>query len=259
MKKLVELKTMVLIGFSVLLFNTAVIAQVNADVTAKDIIDKANELIRGKTSVSEMEMVISRPKWERKLRFKAWSKGIDYSLIYVTYPIKEKGQVFLKRNKDMWNYMPNIEKMIKIPPSMMMQSWMGSDLTNDDLVKGASIVEDYKHTIIREEEMDGYKCWVIELVPKEDAVVVWGKIISWVSQNGYMTLKNEYYDEDEYLINTERLSKIKDVGDRIMPTYFEVIPEGKEGHKTTMEFTKVGFNMPLEDNFFSIQNMKRIK
>ncbi len=228
-------------------------------INAKEIIDKANDLMRGKTSESEMEMTITRTEWQRTLRFKAWSKGVDYSLIYVTYPAREKGQVFLKRQKDMWNYLPTIEKMIKIPPSMMMQSWMGSDMTNDDLVKGASIVEDYNHLLIKEEEQDGYACWVIELIPKEEAAVVWGKIISWVSQKGYMNLRNEYYDEDGFLVNTEILSEIKAVGDRIMPTHFEIIPEDKKGQKTTMKFTQVSFDKPIDDSFFSIQNMKRIR
>jgi outer membrane lipoprotein-sorting protein len=228
-------------------------------ITAKEIIDQANELMRGKTSESEMEMTITRPEWQRTLRFKAWSKGVDYSLIYVTYPAREKGQVFLKRQKDMWNYLPTIEKMIKIPPSMMMQSWMGSDMTNDDLVKGASIVEDYDHQLIKEEENDGYLCWVIELIPKEESAVVWGKIISWVSQKGYMNLRNEYYDEDGFLVNTEILSEIKQVGDRIMPTHFEIIPEDKKGQKTSMKFTQVSFDKTIDDSFFSIQNMKRIR
>ncbi len=234
-------------------------AQNSTSPSAKQIVDHANELMRGVTSTSEMEMTIVRPKWSRTLRFKSWSKGVDYSLIYVTYPVKEKGQVFLKRQKDMWNYMPNIERMMKIPPSMMMQSWMGSDMTNDDLVKGASIVDDYSHKIIKEEEVSGYKCWVIELTPHEDAVVVWGKIISKITQKGYMTLLNEYYDEDGFLVNKETLSKIKNVGDRVMPTLFEVVPVDKNGHKTTMEFTKVKFNAPIDDSFFSIQNMKKIR
>ncbi len=231
----------------------------SAQITARDIIDQANELLRGKTSFSEMEMKVTRPKWERTLRFKAWSKGTDYSLILITFPAREKGQVFLKRQKDMWNYIPNIDKMIKIPPSMMMQSWMGSDMTNDDLVKGASIVEDYNHKILREENKDGYECWVLELVPKEDAIVVWGKIVSWITKEGFMTLRNEYYDEDDFLINTETLSKIKNVGDRLMPTYFEIIPEEKNNQKTIMEFSNVEFDMPINDDFFSIQNMKRVK
>ncbi len=230
-----------------------------SQMSAREVIDQANELLRGKTSFSEMEMKVKRSKWERTLKFRAWSKGTDYSLILITYPAKENGQVFLKRQREMWNYIPNIDKMIKIPPSMMMQSWMGSDMTNDDLVKGASIVEDYSHKIIKEDNIDGYDCYVIELIPNEDAVVVWGKIISWVTKKGFMTLRNEYYDEDEFLINTETLSKIKQVGDRLMPTYFEIIPEEKKNQKTTMEFTNVKFDMPIDDSFFSMQNMKSIK
>ena len=228
------------------------------EVTAKDIIDYADKLMRGNSSYAEMEMTIIRPKWQRSLKFKSWSKGIDYALIYVTYPANEKGHTFLKRNKEMWNYIPSIERMIKIPTGMMMQSWMGSDLTNDDLVKGASIVEDYTHKITKQDTLNGYPCYVIELTPKEDAAVVWGKIVSWVTKTGYMTLKNEYFDEDGYLINRELLNQIKHVGDRTMPTRFEIVPVDKKGHKTVMEFSNLKFEIPLEDNFFSIQNMKRI-
>ncbi len=261
MKKM-HVKTIAKCMFSFLVFlplQLDLSAQQQQSITAKDIIDKANKLMRGTTSSSEMAMTIVRPKWSRTLKFKSWSKGVDYSLIYVTHPVREKGQVFLKRQKDMWNYLPNIERMMKVPPSMMMQSWMGSDLTNDDLVKAASIVEDYTHKIIREEKIDGYECWVLELIPNEDAAVVWGKIISKVSKEGFMTLRNEYYDEDGYLVNSEKLSKIKNVGDRIMPTFFEILPVDKEGQRTTMEFTQVSFNIPIDDSFFSIQNMKQVK
>lgn len=229
------------------------------ELTALDIIKEADELVRGQSNYAEMEMKIVRPKWERSLKFKSWAKGTDYSIVYITYPAKEKGQVFLKREREMWNYVPSIERMVKIPPSMMMQSWMGSDLTNDDLVNASSIVVDYNHTILREEEKDGYDCWVIQLIPKEDAPVVWGKIICWITKEGFMTLRNEYYDEDEYLVNTETLSNIKNVGDRVMPTRYEIIPADEPGNKTILEFTHVKFNIDINDGFFSIQNMKRVK
>lgn len=229
------------------------------ELTALDIIKEADELVRGQSNYAEMEMKIVRPKWERSLKFKSWAKGTDYSIVYITYPAKEKGQVFLKREREMWNYVPSIERMVKIPPSMMMQSWMGSDLTNDDLVNASSIVVDYNHTILREEEKEGYDCWVIQLIPKEDAPVVWGKIICWITKEGFMTLRNEYYDEDEYLVNTETLSNIKNVGDRVMPTRYEIIPADEPGNKTILEFTHVKFNIDINDGFFSIQNMKRVK
>ncbi|GET23871.1 outer membrane lipoprotein-sorting protein [Prolixibacter sp. NT017] len=225
---------------------------------AQEIVKKANDLLRGQSNESVMTMKIIRPKWERTLKFKGWSKGNEYSLIYVLEPAKEKGQVFLKRDKEIWNWVPSIERMIKIPPSMMMQSWMGSDLTNDDLVKESSIVEDYNHKVIGEEKLNGYDCYKIEMTPKEDAAVVWGKIITWISKEHYYTLKNEYYDEDGYLVNVETLSKIKKMGDRTLPTYYEIVPVDKKGHKTTMEFNEVKFNVPIKDSFFSIQNMKRV-
>lgn len=226
--------------------------------TALDIITKADELVRGQSSYAEMEMKVVRPKWERTLRFKSWAKGMDYSMVYITYPVKEKGQVFLKRLREMWNYVPAIERMVKIPPSMMMQSWMGSDLTNDDLVNASSIVVDYTHAILREEMHDGYLCWVLELIPKENAPVVWGKIICWITKEGFMTLRNEYYDEDEYLVNTEILSNIRNVGDRVIPTRYEIVPADKPGNHTVMDFILVKFDLPIDDAFFSIQNMKKV-
>lgn len=226
---------------------------------AKEIIKKAYDKVNGKSSYTEMSMSVIRPDWKRTVNMKAWAKGTDYSLILITYPAKEKGQVFLKRNKEMWNWVPSISRMIKLPPSMMMQSWMGSDFTNDDLVNQSSIVDDYTHEILGEETIEGYECYKIALVPYPEAPVVWGKIISWVSKKELMTLRNEYYDEDDYLVNTESLSKIKNVGDRTIPTYFEIIPADKENQKTTMEFLNIEFDKGIEDNFFSIQNMKRVR
>ncbi|NOZ45888.1 MAG: outer membrane lipoprotein-sorting protein [Chlorobi bacterium] len=245
-----------IIFFLIAGYNSKIVAQ---ELTAKEIVKKANDKMRGITSYTEMDMKVIRPKWERSLSFKMWSKNPDYSLLYVTYPAKEKGQVFLKREKEMWNWIPSIQRMIKIPPSMMMQSWMGSDVTNDDLVKESSIVADYDHSIIGEETIEGYLCYKILLIPHEDSPVVWGKIITWVAKNEFITLKNEYYDEDDFLINSENLSNIKNVGDRTIPTYFEIVPAEKEGQKTTMEFKKIKFNIDIDDSFFSIQNMKKIR
>ena len=227
--------------------------------TAKEIIDKANQLMRGNSSYAEMTMKIIRPKWERTLSFKAWAKGTDLSLIYITEPAKEKGQVFLKRDKEMWNWVPSIERMIKIPPSMMMQSWMGSDFTNDDLVKESSMADDYNQKLLGYEVIEGYNCYKIELIPHEDAAVVWGKVIMWISKDELHWLKAEFYDEDGYLVNTEILSDIKKMDDRVMPTRLEMIPADEEGHKTIMIFNKIDFDVDIKESFFSQQNMKRIR
>jgi outer membrane lipoprotein-sorting protein len=229
------------------------------ELTAKEIVEIADKKNRGESMYGEMTMTIVRPKWDRTISMKSWSKGDKYFLIYITAPAKEEGQVFLKVDKEMWNYVPTISRMIKIPPSMMMQSWMGSDFTNDDLVKQSSIVTDYEHALIGEENIREEDCYKIELIPHEDAAVVWGKITSWVTKEGYNLWKSEYYDEDGYLQNTENAFELKDFGDRVLPSRIEMIPADKEGQKTMIEITEAAYNIPVEDSFFSKQNMKKVR
>ena len=226
---------------------------------AKEIIRKSDEVMRGKTGQAEMTMTIVRPKWTRAVSMKSWSKGDDFSMILITGPARDKGTTFLKREKEMWNWQPTINRNIKLPPSMMGQSWMGSDFTNDDLVKQASIVVDYTHKITGSETLEGRDCHKIELTPKANAAVVWGKVIMWVSKQDYLQLKGEMYDEDGELVNTMKASKIKNLGGRMIPSYQEMIPADKEGHKTILEFKNMAFDINLADDFFSVQNMKKVK
>ena len=226
---------------------------------ALDIIKKADEKSRGQTSQGEMSMTIVRPKWSRTVTMKTWSKGTDYFMIYITAPQKDAGQVFLKRKTDMWNWVPSIERTIKIPPSMMMQSWMGSDFTNDDLVKESSIIKDYTHKLLGTETVREKECYKIELIPKPDAPVVWGKIIAWVTKDEYDLWKALYYDEDGYLVNTQNYFNIKKMDDRSIPTKIEIVPAEKKGQKTLLELNNMKFNKPIDDGFFSEQNMKKIR
>lgn len=227
---------------------------------AREIIKKADEKMQGEeTSQSTMTMTIVRPTWQREVTFKSWTKGRDYSLALVTAPAKESGQTFLKRETEMWNWNPTINRLIKLPPSMMSQGWMGSDFSNDDLLKESSIVVDYTHTIIGEEEIDGWDCYKIELIPLEDAAVVWGKIFKWIAKEEFLQMKTEYYDEDDYLIKTELAYDMKTMGGRLIPSKFELIPEEEEGHKTVVVMDDITFNEPIPDSFFSQQNMKRVR
>jgi len=227
--------------------------------SAREIIKKADEKGRGLTSSGEMTLTIIRPDWTRTISMKSWSKGTEYSLIYITAPAKEKGQVFLKRQKDMWNWVPSIEKMIKIPPSMMMQSWMGSDYTNDDLVKESSIVVDYTQKLLGKETVRDKECFKIELIPLPDAPVTWGKVITWITVDGFNEWKAEYYDEDMELVNMMNAYNIKQMGDRVVPTRMEIEPANKKGNKTVLDIVKAVYNKPIPDSFFSQQNMKSIK
>ena len=230
------------------------------DLTAKEIVKKADAKMRGeKSSYSMMTMTIVRPTWERTISFKNWTKGTEYSLALITAPAKEKGQAFLKREKEMWSWNPTINRMIKLPPSMLAQGWMGSDFTNDDLLNESSIVVDYIHKKLGSEVVSGRKCYKIELIPLEDAAVVWGKIYIWISVNDYLWMKAEYYDEDEYLIKTELAYDIKNMDGRIIPAKYELIPADKQGHKTVVVMNEIKFNIPLSNDYFSQQNMKKVR
>ncbi|NOZ03297.1 MAG: outer membrane lipoprotein-sorting protein [FCB group bacterium] len=225
----------------------------------REIVRKANDLLRGESSISEGTLTVVKPTWSRQISTKMWMLEPDYALILITAPAKERGTVTLKRKNELWNWIPAVRRVIKIPPSMMLQPWMGSDFSNDDLVRQSSIVDDYEHTLVGEEEMGGYVCYKIELTPKPDAGVVWGKIIMWVSKQGYFELRTDFYDEDGVLIKTLIGSKIKEMGGRTLPTHWEMIAVNKPGHKTVLDYSSIKFNVPLKPDFFSLQNMKRVR
>ncbi len=234
------------------------IAGFSQELTGKQVVEKADALQRGETNEGVMSMTIIRPKWERTITMKNWSKGTDYSMTYITSPVKDKGQVFLKRKSEMWNWVPTINRMIKLPPSMMSQGWMGSDYSNDDILKESSIVVDYTHKIIGDETVEKLDCYKIELTPKEDAAVVWGKVYKWVSKKEFWQMKTEYYDEDDELIRTELASEIKQFSDRKLPSKLEIIPADKPNQRTVVNIISSKFNVKLDEGFFSQQNMKRV-
>jgi len=230
------------------------------ELSPKEIVRKADEKFNGeKTSTSMMAMTIIRPTWERTLEFKNWTSGKEFALTLITAPAKDKGQSFLKRQNEMWSWNPTISRLIKLPPSMMSQGWMGSDYTNDDILKESSAVNDYDHQIIGEEALDGRSCYKIKMVAKEDAAVIWGHQIRWIDKKDFLFLKSELYDEDGYLVRTELGKEIKTMGGRLIPTRIELIPAEEEGQMTIIEMKEVQFNQPIEDNFFSQQNMKRVR
>jgi outer membrane lipoprotein-sorting protein len=228
--------------------------------SATDIIRKADEKFNGeKSGTSTMVMTIVRPAWQRTVEFKSWSLGRENSLTLITAPAKDQGQTFLKRGQEMWSWNPSINRLIKLPPSMMSQGWMGSDYTNDDILKESSIVKDYTHEIIGEEMIGDRLCYKIKMVAKEDAAVVWGHQVRWIDKKDLLMLKAELYDEDGYLVRTESGSDIKVMDGRAIPSRLELIPADEKGNKTIVEIKDIKFNVSLEDSFFSQQNMKRVR
>ena len=227
--------------------------------SVSELVHRADMKRRGKTSVGTMTMTVVRPDWKRTVSMKAWSLGIDYSLIVITEPAKEKGQAFLKRKNEMWSFVPSIDRIVKLPPSMMGQSWMGSDFTNDDLLKESSLSSDYTHKLLGEEETGGLRCRKIEALPKEDAAVVWGKILLWITIDDENIIRSERYDEDGDLMSVETADNIGKVDDRIIPTRMEMLPSDKKGNKTILEIGEMQFNSPMKETFFSQQNLKRAR
>ena len=225
----------------------------------QEIIQKSLDKVNGKSSQGEMEMTIVRPRYSRTMTMKSWSLGHEYFLIYITGPARDKGQVFLKRQTDMWNWIPTISRMIKLPPSMMGQNWMGSDFTNDDLVKMNSLVEDYSHQLVGEGQVDGMDCYIIELIPTPSASVVWGKVKMWISKEEFYQMKGEYYDEDFDLVNTMEASDITQFDDRKLPAKLVMTPVNKPGNQPIMVNKNLQFNTSLTEDFFSQQNMKTVR
>lgn len=249
-----KLSIIIIVCLSLLHFS---LSELNAqDLTAIEVIERSQEHVRGETHQARIKMSIIRPKYTREMVMTSWSLGEEYALIAVESPAREKGSAFLKRDDEIYNWVPNIGRVVKLPPSMMMQSWMGSDFTNDDLVRAASILEDYTHEIVGEEKIGEYDCYKIQLTPKPDAPVVWGKIISWFSKDEFIEMRAEFYDEDDFLINEMKFSNIKEMDGRRVPTLIEVIPAEEDGQKTQIEYLEIKFDAPLEKSFFSQQRMK---
>jgi outer membrane lipoprotein-sorting protein len=227
---------------------------------AKTILETSEQRRRGvQSSRAQMTMTIVRPTWQREMSLKSWSKGDDYALILVTAPANEKGTTTLKRGDEVWNWLPRVERTIKLPRSMMSQSWMGSDLSNDDLVNEISLVEDFDHRILQDTTLQGRTCWKIELIPHENVAVVYSKVIMYVDQRDYLQLRTEEYDEEDYLINVMTASEIQTMDGRPFATRIELIPMEEEGHKTILTYQEIAFNVDLSEQFFSVQNMKRIR
>lgn len=226
--------------------------------TGLEIVTKADDKMKGKSSKSEMTITIVRPTYTREMTMVSWTLGRDYSLTYMKSPKRDAGSTFLNREKEIWSYTPSIDRVIKLPPSMMSQNWMGTDFTNDDLVKQSSMVTDYTHTILGSESIEGYECYKIEMVPKEDAAVVWGKVVVWIDKTEYIQLKVEFYDEDNYLVNTMLGKEPKTFDGKLIPSIMEMIPADKPGNKTIMTTISMKFNIPIDESFFTTRNMKMV-
>lgn len=224
--------------------------------TARDIVKASDDLMRGDTMRGQYSMTVVTPYWERTLKLNAYGIGRDRTFIRILAPPKEAGITTLRIENNMWNYLPKVERTIKIPPSMMLQPWMGSDFTNDDLVKESSIVYDYTHEVVAEETIDSHEAYKVELLPKPEAAVTWGKLVLWVRKGDYVPLREEFYAERGKLIKLLEYSEIKQMSDREIPTVWKMTSVTKKDHVTTIVVADVVYNEPLDDSIFTMAHLK---
>lgn len=217
-----------------------------------EILNRIDKVYRSKSSVSDLSMMIKTPHWERTLELKSWTKGMENTFITILSPHKEKGISTLKKKNVMWNYFPKVNKVIKVPPSMMMGSWMGSDFTNDDLVKENTLIQDYKSRIIKTQG----NIVTIELIPLPTTVTVWGKIILMADKLKFIPVSEDYYDEKNKKMRSLLFDRVKRVDGQLIPMRMRLISLTKPGHETVIIYKKLNLNANVKDHVFSMSNLQ---
>lgn len=246
-----------MVRLSVLLLSVRLCAQAagaGEALDAREVVRRVDRLYRSETSYAEMEMEIHTPHWTRTLRMKMWTEGMDKTFIYILSPKKEAGTATLRVEREMWNYFPRINKVIKVPPSMMMASWMGSDFTNDDLVKESTLVEDYDPVFETPEREDVYE---IALTPGEETATVWGKIVATVRKADLIPVEEVFFDEQGNRMRVMTFRDIREFDGRKMPAEVEMVPLNKEGHRTVIRYLDARFDQPLEKDVFTLRNLRK--
>ncbi|MDZ7343837.1 MAG: outer membrane lipoprotein-sorting protein [candidate division KSB1 bacterium] len=224
-------------------------------ISATEIVKKMDALYRSESSAGEMEMEIITPHWQRTLRLRVWTEGMNKTFIRILSPPKEKGVATLRIGNEMWNYLPNTNKIIKIPPSMMMSSWMGSDFTNDDLVSEFSLLEDFHYELVTPEGAEEDLLY-IQSKPREGLPIVWAKIITAVRKNDDIPVWEKYYDEKGKFMRLINFKEVKDFGGRRIPAVMELIPQNKEGNKTVIRYLDIQFDIKLDSDIFTLRHLR---
>lgn len=227
-----------------------------AQTTAREIIDRVDRLMRGESSHGRVEMEIRTEHWTRTLAMEIWSLGTEYSLVRVSEPAREAGTATLKADQEVWNYLPRVDRTIKVPASLMMGSWMGSHFTNDDLVKESRMIDDYDFEITFEGPRDGAEVYEFLLTPKPEAPVVWGRIEEEVRKDDLMPTWVRYYDEDGELVRTLSFSDYRRMGGRLVPATMLVTPADKPEEFTRFSYNDIEFDIDVDEDFFSLRNLR---
>ena len=225
------------------------------DISPRDLIQQAMDHWRSNSSYSEMTMTIHRPDWQRSMSMRSWTKGDKTSLVRVTLPKKDAGNGTLTKDNNMWTFAPKVNRIIKIPSSMMSQSWMGSDFTNKDVSKSTDIIDQYDHTLLETREEDSHTIYVIESIPHEEAAVVWGKEIVTV-RDDFVLIEQQYWDQDGILVKTMKTREIKKLGGRTVASTIRMGKVDAPDEWTEMSVQDIQFDLSHPDSLFTLSNLR---
>ena len=228
------------------------------DIDADTLVENSFKYVRGQASISTVEMIIHRPGWERKMKIKAWTRGKKDSLFYILSPPRDKGNGTLKKSREMWMYNPKVNRVIKVPPSMMSQSWMGSDFSNNDLAKSDSFVKDYDHTIVGTETHDGKRVYIIKSMPKPDAPVIWGMQMLKIRED-LIWLSQEFFDEDLKSVKIMTTLEIQPMGGRLYPKVWRMRESDQKDRYTQLTYSELSFKPDLPDSLFTLTSLRKAR
>ncbi len=235
---------------------TSIGSPLTAQETAAEIVDRIDQMWRGESSRAAMEMTVVTEHWTRTIEMTAVSLGSTHSLIRILAPRRDAGTATLKVDNDIWNYLPRVDRTIKIPSSMMGSSWMGSHMTNDDLVKESRIIEDYDIDVSFSGVRDGTDVWEFTLTPKEEAAVIWGSIVEEVRKDDLMPTWVRYFDERGDLVRTLTFDDYRTMGGRLIPAHMTMIPIDKPEESTSFRYNELEFGIGVEESFFSLRRLR---
>ena len=224
---------------------------------ARALLERIDDLFRGEASSATMRMEIRTARWERTLRMQAWSRGTDQTLVRILAPPRERGTSTLRVEGDLWNYLPNVDRTIKVPAGMMGASWMGSHFTNDDLVQETRFSEDYDFRIASRPGADPQGIWIIEMTPKPRAPVVWGRVVTEIRDEDRLPVETRFFDERGRLMRTMSFHDVREVGDRRIPARIRLAPADKQGEYTEMIYEQIEFDPEIPEGTFTLQALRR--
>lgn len=219
------------------------------------LVEEMFDHLRGKASYAVVDMTIHRADWERVMTIEAWTKGISDSIFVITAPPKDDGNGTLKKGREMWMYNPKVNRVIKLPPSMMSQAWMGSDFSNNDIAKSDSLLNDYTHELEGTETHDGKTVYLVTSTPKPGAPVVWGLQKLKIREDGVL-LSEEFFDEDLELVKAMTTTDIRMIGDRMYPMVWRMQKADAVGEYTQLDYHELEFKQDLADNLFTLSNLR---